>query len=70
MTGELFSLLKEHSILADLLGGDVEPNDVFRARRAKRLYDEALPADLFAIRAGVLLGQRSRRTRRPMPAAC
>jgi len=36
MTGELFSLLKEHSILADLLQGPVEPNDVFKeAARAK-----------------------------------
>ena len=36
MTGELFSLLKEHSILADLLKGKVEPNDVFKAARAPR----------------------------------
>ena len=36
MTGELFSLLKEHSILADLLQGEVAVNDAFReaARRA------------------------------------
>ena len=30
MTGELFSLLKEHSILADLLHGEVAANDVFK----------------------------------------
>ena len=65
MTGELFSLLKEHSILGDLLGGDVEPNDVFRAGAHKGLYDEALPADLFGIRAGVLLGQRKREDAAP-----
>jgi 2-dehydro-3-deoxygalactonokinase len=65
MTGELFSLLKEHSILGDLLGGDVEPNDVFRAGAHKGLYDEALPADLFGIRAGVLLGQRKREEAAP-----
>jgi 2-dehydro-3-deoxygalactonokinase len=65
MTGELFSLLKEHSILGDLLGGDVEPNDVFRAGAHKGLYDEALPADLFGIRAAVLLGQRKREEAAP-----
>ena len=65
MTGELFSLLKQHSILGDLLGGDVEPNDVFRAGAHKGLYDEALPADLFGIRAGVLLGQRKREDAAP-----
>src|SRR5437868_1945029 len=30
MTGELFALLKEHSILADLLHGPVEVNEVFK----------------------------------------
>ena len=60
MTGELFNLLKTHSILADLLSGTVEPNDVFRAGAHKGLYAEELPADLFAIRAGVLLGQTKR----------
>jgi 2-dehydro-3-deoxygalactonokinase len=57
MTGELFSLLKGHSILADLLAGQVEVNDAFRAGATKGLADEALPADLFAIRAGFLLGK-------------
>jgi 2-dehydro-3-deoxygalactonokinase len=57
MTGELFSLLKEHSILADLLHGEVAPNDVFREAARHALYEEALPADLFAVRARVLLGQ-------------
>ena len=58
MTGELFSLLKEHSILADLLQGEVERERAFkRGARARASFDEALPADLFAVRAGVLLGQ-------------
>lgn len=57
MTGELFSLLKAHSILSDLLAGPVEANEAFRAGAHKGLYDEALPADLFEIRAQVLLGQ-------------
>ena len=30
MTGELFNLLKEHSILGDLLQGEVEVNDAFK----------------------------------------
>lgn len=60
MTGELFSLLKEHSILADLLGGKVEDNDAFRAGARMGFFDDALPADLFSIRAGVLLGQVKR----------
>jgi 2-dehydro-3-deoxygalactonokinase len=57
MTGELFSLLKEHSILADLLHGTVEPNDVFREAARYAVFNEALPADLFSVRARVLLGQ-------------
>jgi 2-dehydro-3-deoxygalactonokinase len=57
MTGEIFSLLKEHSILADLLSGPVEPNDVFRGAARHAVFNEALPAELFSVRASVLLGQ-------------
>jgi 2-dehydro-3-deoxygalactonokinase len=57
MTGELFSLLKEHSILSDLLHGEVEVNDPFRQAARFALFHEALPAELFSIRARVLLGQ-------------
>jgi len=57
MTGELFSLLKEHSILADLLKGPVEPNDVFKAAARHAIFNETLPAELFTVRARVLLGQ-------------
>jgi len=60
MTGELFNLLKEHSILADLLGGTVEVNDAFKAGARDGLFTEALPAELFSIRARVLLGQAKR----------
>jgi 2-dehydro-3-deoxygalactonokinase len=56
MTGELFSLLKEHSILADLLKGDVEPNQAFQAAAKHAIFNETLPAELFEIRARVLLG--------------
>lgn len=57
MTGELFSLLKEHSILADLLKGQVEVNDAFREAARHSIDYEELPADLFTVRARVLLGQ-------------
>ena len=56
MTGELFSLLKEHSILADLLDGEVAVNDVFKDAARYAVFHEALPADLFSVRARVLLG--------------
>jgi len=57
MTGELFGLLKEHSILSDLLQGPVEPNDVFKEAARFAVFHEALPAELFTVRARVLLGQ-------------
>jgi 2-dehydro-3-deoxygalactonokinase len=57
MTGELFSLLKEHSILAEFLGGEVAANDAFRAGVSEGLEDSDLPADLFSVRANVLLGK-------------
>jgi 2-dehydro-3-deoxygalactonokinase len=60
MTGELFSLLKDHSILSDLLGGTVEVNDAFRDAARYAINNEALPAELFSIRAKVLLGQAKR----------
>jgi 2-dehydro-3-deoxygalactonokinase len=57
MTGELFSLLKEHSILADLLQGPVEVNDAFKRGVRHAIDHQTLPAALFGVRAGVLLGQ-------------
>jgi 2-dehydro-3-deoxygalactonokinase len=57
MTGELFSLLKEHSILADLLKGPVEANEAFKEAAAHAIFNETLPAELFTVRARVLLGQ-------------
>nr|NUR38275.1 2-dehydro-3-deoxygalactonokinase [Sphingomonas sp.] len=56
MTGELFSLLKEHSILSDLLQGKVEPNEAFKTAANHAIFNETLPAELFEIRARVLLG--------------
>jgi 2-dehydro-3-deoxygalactonokinase len=60
MTGELFNLLKEHSILADLLQGPVEVNEAFKRGVRHAMERERLPADLFGVRAGVLLGQTSK----------
>ena len=60
MTGELFSLLKDHSVLADLLQGPVEANDAFRRGVRLAMEREMLPADLFGVRAGVLLGQANK----------
>jgi 2-dehydro-3-deoxygalactonokinase len=57
MTGELFSLLKDHSILSDLLQGKVEASDSFKQAALYALDDAALSADLFGVRARVLLGQ-------------
>lgn len=57
MTGELFNLLCEHSILADLLSGTAEPGDAFASGVVRGLEHECLPAELFKIRARVLLGQ-------------
>jgi 2-dehydro-3-deoxygalactonokinase len=60
MTGELFNLLKEHSILADLLGPDAEPGEPFSAGVRRGLSTDALQAELFSVRARVLLGKARR----------
>jgi 2-dehydro-3-deoxygalactonokinase len=60
MTGELFNLLKAHSILADLLGQDAEPGDAFRAGVRHGLDHDDLQSELFAVRARVLLGAAKR----------
>ena len=57
MTGEIFNLLREHSILADLLADSAEADDAFAAGVNRGLRDECLTAELFKIRARVLLGQ-------------
>jgi 2-dehydro-3-deoxygalactonokinase len=57
MTGEMFSLLKEHSILSDLLVDEMGLDDAFRAGVSRGLEGNALTAELFSVRAGVLLGR-------------
>lgn len=56
MTGELFSLLRKYSILADLLDDEAEADDSFLAGVRHALEHEDLPAELFSVRARVLLG--------------
>lgn len=58
MTGELFNLLKEHSILSALLAGEMDSGEVFRAGVSRGLEGHAMGAELFSVRAGVLLGER------------
>lgn len=60
MTGEMFNLLKEHSILADLLGGPIEPGAAFEAGVKHGHDHDDLTAELFSIRARVLLGKARR----------
>ncbi len=60
MTGEIFNLLREHSILADLLAAPVEPDADFEAGARHGLAHDDLTAELFAVRARVLLGRAKR----------
>ena len=57
MTGELFSLLAKHSILSDLLGDAAMYDAPFRSGVREGLKGRALGADLFGVRASVLLGR-------------
>lgn len=57
MTGELFALLRDHSILAPLLAGAVLPDADFIAGAAAGLAGPSLAAELFGVRARVLLGE-------------
>jgi 2-dehydro-3-deoxygalactonokinase len=60
MTGEMFNLLRAHSILSDLLAEDAVPGDAFEAGVRRGLEGAALTADLFSVRARVLLGKAHR----------
>lgn len=58
MTGELFALLKDHSILAGQLSGEVAPRSAFRAG-VRRGVEGDLATALFGIRAASVLGTLS-----------
>jgi 2-dehydro-3-deoxygalactonokinase len=60
MTGEFFNLLREHSILADLLALPAGLDDAFEAGVRKGLASDELTAELFSVRARVLLGKAPR----------
>jgi 2-dehydro-3-deoxygalactonokinase len=60
MTGELFNLLREHSILADLLREPAKADAAFERGVAHGLDKDDLTAELFSVRARVLLGQAQR----------
>ena len=60
MTGELFSLLKKHSILSDLLSSPVDTGAAFEAGVNHGLRHGDLTAELFSVRARVLLGKAER----------
>jgi 2-dehydro-3-deoxygalactonokinase len=57
MTGELFNLLREHSILAPMIDRPADRDEAFRRGVGAGLSGTALGAELFAIRARVLLGK-------------
>ena len=57
MTGELFNLLRGHSILADLLAAPAEADAHFEAGVRHGLEKNDLTAELFSVRARVLLGK-------------
>ena len=60
MTGELFNLLKQHSILSDLLSGEAGEGDAFDTGVRRGLGSDDLQSELFAVRARVLLGEAER----------
>lgn len=60
MTGELFALMKTHSILADMLVGSVTCDPAFQQGVEKGFAGGEMGAELFSIRAGVLLGVAER----------
>jgi 2-dehydro-3-deoxygalactonokinase len=58
MTGEIFALLKNHSLLSDFLDAPVADNAAFRDGVRDGLRGR-LTTHLFRVRAAALLGQRS-----------
>lgn len=57
MTGELFNLLREKSILSELLRHQTETGEAFADGVGRGLSGAALTAELFETRARVLLGR-------------
>lgn len=59
MTGEIFSLLREHSILQAQLTGEATDGEAFAAGLAEARHATSLLSSLFSIRARFLVGQKS-----------
>ena len=57
MTGEMFSLLEKHSILAEHLREPVRDGEAFRTGVRRGLSGGVLTAELFSVRARSLLGK-------------
>jgi 2-dehydro-3-deoxygalactonokinase len=60
MTGEMFNQLRERGTLSELLGGEVTLGEAFREGIARGLGGATLSAELFTVRARVLLGDLPR----------
>lgn len=60
MTGEMFNLLRERSVLAEFLTGEVSLNDAFLAGVRRGLGGPPLTAEIFSVRARILLGDLPR----------
>lgn len=60
LTGELFGLLRQHSVLAEMLQADPAPGAAFDDGVARGIADRDLLGALFSVRAGVLLGRLAR----------
>jgi 2-dehydro-3-deoxygalactonokinase len=59
MTGELFALLREHSLLSDVIAGEASIGEAFDQGLADA-RQQSLLSDLFRVRASGLLGLRSK----------
>lgn len=57
MTGELFGLLKKSGVIADVLQNEARADAIFDRGVSRGLEETVLSAELFSIRAGVLLGR-------------
>ncbi len=60
MTGEMFNLLKSQGILSEFMSGPVIVDEAFREGVRRGLVQKVLTADLFSVRARVLLGDLTR----------
>lgn len=60
LTGELFNLLKQGSILSELVAGDTQPGRAFLEGVRRGLSGPGVASELFGARASALLGKLER----------